>query len=185
MEEQTEIKKVTPALAVQTYILDRMVKHVKGALDARKDQIKAIVGPGGKADVEGLKFTVSSPQSRDSFNPQLAIDVLGDTKYATMELIITAKVKTSEIPKEVLDSLSQYFDIERKFTVTQGDADLAILNGDCDKHAVYDKGKSFCSLTLGSKKVSNDEIAAMYREICPDTSVLALMVPDDADEEEA
>lgn len=183
MEEQTELKVVTPALAVQTYLLDRMSKHINAALDTRKDQIKAIVGPGQKADVEGLKFTVSSPQSRDSFNPQLAIDVLGDTKYATMELIITAKVKASEIPKEVLDSLSQYFEIERKFTVTQGDADLAILNGNCAKHDVYDKGKVFCSLTLGSKKVSNDEIAALYREICPNTSVLALMAPDDAEEE--
>lgn len=182
MEEQTEIKVVTPALAVQTYLLDRMSKHIKDALEDRKDQIKAIVGPGNKTEVEGLKFTISSPQSRDTFNPQKAVDALGDTKYASMELVITAKVKASEIPKDVLDSLSQYFDIERKFSVTQGDADLAILNGDCEKIAVYDKGKSFCSLTLGSKKVTNDEIAALYREICPNTSVLALMAP--ADEEE-
>jgi hypothetical protein len=183
MEQSNSPAVVTPQLAVQTYLLDRMSKHIKGALEARKEQIKAIVGPSNKVEVEELKFTVSAPQSRDTFNEEKAITALGGSKYSKIELIISAKVPVAEIPPAVLETLSQYFEVERRAVVTQGDADLAILNGDCKKEAVYDKGKEFCSLTLGSKKVTNDQIAAMYREICPDVSVLALAAPDATEEE--
>ena len=184
METNNTPATVTPQLAVRTYLLDRMSKHIKGALESSKDEIKHIVGPDKKVDVNGLKFTVSKPQSRDSFNPVKAAEKLGSSKYAGVELLIKTKVPVAEIPPEVLNTLGQYFDIERRVVVTQGDADLAILNGDCKKEDVYDKGTVYTSLTLGSKAVTNDQIASMFRELYPDGNIFALLAaPADEPEE--
>ena len=178
---------VEPKLAVRVYLLSRMAKHIDEALELHKTQVKSILGPTGKTNVNGLALSVSKPQSRDTFNPAKAAEALGASKYAGVELLIKAKVAPSDIPPAVLETLSAYFDIERRPVVTQGDADLAILNGDCEQYAVYDQGKTFTSLTLGSKKITNDQIATMYRELEPESNVLALIAssaPGDADPEE-
>jgi hypothetical protein len=171
-------QEVTELMVCELYLLTRMQKHIEEVTDAKKTAVKGILGAEQKVDLGGLKLTTTKTQARYSFNPEKAAARLGKTKYATEELLISAKVDPATIPDSVLVTLGEYFNIEKRAVVSEGNAALAVQNGDCEKDEVYDKGKEFFNL-LTPAKLSNQELVARYKAITnTDPSTLLLSGPE-------
>jgi len=150
-----------------------MQGEIDGRLGDRKETLKSHLQFEGKDEFNGLKVSTSKEQFRYTFNPERAVEKLGNTKYAQKNISVKSKVPASEIPEEVLAQFETYFDFEVKLEVSEGNAKLAIENGDCEKDDVYDKGKRFCSLYARSKK-SDTELVDIYRGLGKNVDTLLL-----------